>query len=171
MRRLPDMGRRGSSVLLVGAFTVVALAAGSIPAAAGATAPTTPATASAAPSPAVATGAPPTAPPAPAAPLKLAPGVTSNSPPAPHVIGTFAGQLTGPRRALPLTKVLTVPVAPDVDGCDRNYGEPSQCVPKTLPRGQTDVCAYLAQHGIKGVRVKGADARALDPDHDGVVCD
>lgn len=178
MSKLPDLGRRGRSVLLVGAVTVCALAAGTVPASAGSTGPTKPraaVTTSAVPAPSVASGQPPMPPPsataAPDAPLQLAPGVSSNTPPEPHVITTFADGLKGPRRGSPPGRALTVPVAPDVDGCDRNYGESSQCVPKTLPGGQTDVCAYLDQRGIKGVRVKGGDTRALDRNRNGVVCD
>jgi hypothetical protein len=44
-------------------------------------------------------------------------------------------------------------------------------VPNKLPAGQTDVCAYLAEHNIKGVRVKGADAKGIDRNRNGVVCD
>jgi hypothetical protein len=96
--------------------------------------------------------------------------VTTATPPQPHVITTFANQL-GPRRKTSTGRALTVPVRTDVDGCDRNYGTPSQCVPATLPAGQADVCAYLAKRGIKGVRVIGVDVKRLDSNRNGVACD
>ena len=97
--------------------------------------------------------------------------MTTNTPPEPHVITSFADELTGPRKPVPAKGGLTVPVRSDIDGCDRNYGEASQCVPEALPGGQTDICAYLAQRGIKGVRVKGADTRGVDRNRNGVACD
>jgi hypothetical protein len=97
--------------------------------------------------------------------------VTADTPPEPHVITNFADQLKGERRGPAPARALSVPVRADVDGCDRNYGETAQCVPNVLPGGQTDVCAYLAQRGIKGVKVKGADRKELDRNRNGVVCD
>lgn len=195
MRKLTESSGRGKAALVVGAVGIAVLAVGVVPAAAGSTparspvtaaastsppatgptAPSTPATGPASPLPtasstavSTAAGAPP--PGAPTASLPPLAGVTTATPPRPHVITNFANRL-GPRRAAPPGRALTVPVRSDVDGCDRNYGTASQCVPGTLPAGQTDVCAYLAQRGIKGVRVSGTDVKRLDGNHNGVACD
>jgi hypothetical protein len=96
---------------------------------------------------------------------------TASPAPQPHIIKTFANGLTGRRAALPKGPVASVPVRSDVDGCDRAYGEASQCVPDTLPRGQTDLCGYLAKNGLRAVRVHGTDVRNLDPNHNGIACD
>lgn len=183
MRNLRTFNRHGRATLVVGLLSLSAFALGAMPAA-GSPPPSRPEVASpglTAPSAVPggpAAGRPGTPAPGnpvpadPGAPLALPPGVTPQTPPEPHVITTFAGQLQGPRRgAGPPGRGLSVPVRPDIDGCDRNYGEAAQCVPKTLPGGQTDLCAYLAQRGFKGVRVKGTDARGIDRNGNGVVCD
>jgi hypothetical protein len=186
MMRLIGNSRWGKAAVVVGALTISVLALGAVPAAAvslqtktpvssaastrsqtaGPTTPTTP-TASAA---AVPTAAAASSLSAPNAPLRPLPGVTTATPPQPHIITTFANRL-GPRGTTSTGRALAVPVRTDVDGCDRNYGTPSQCVPATLPAGQTDVCAYLAKRGIKGVRVSGLDVKKLDSNRNGVACD
>jgi hypothetical protein len=195
MRKLAESSGWSKAALFVGAVAMAILAVGAVPAAAGSTparspvasaastsppttaptTPSTPATDPASPAPtaspaavSTAAGAPP--PGAPTASLPPLAGVTTATPPRPHMITNFANRL-GPRRTAPPGRALTVPVRSDVDGCDRNYGTAGQCVPGTLPAGQTDVCAYLAQRGIKGVRVSGTDVKRLDGNHNGVACD
>lgn len=56
-----------------------------------------------------------------------------------------------------------------LDGCDRNYGEPHQCVPADLPRGE-EGCAYLEEHHFHNLKVVGEDEKKLDPDSDGIAC-
>jgi hypothetical protein len=57
-----------------------------------------------------------------------------------------------------------------IDGCDRNYGTPAQCVPLTYPAGTTDACEWLAAHGFGPLVVVGTDRQGLDRDGDGVAC-
>ncbi|MEU8228278.1 hypothetical protein AB0C12_01615 [Actinoplanes sp. NPDC048967] len=62
-------------------------------------------------------------------------------------------------------------VRPNVDGCDHNYGEVTQCVPWTFPPGTTDKCAWLAEHGFKKLKVAAADRQKLDTDGNKIACD
>jgi hypothetical protein len=62
------------------------------------------------------------------------------------------------------------PVEAHIDGCDRNYGTPAQCVPWTFPAGTTDVCGWLAAHGFGPLAVVGTDRQGLDRDADGIAC-
>jgi len=77
---------------------------------------------------------------------------------------------------LPKQKSPTAPlkVSAFVDGCDHNYGSPTQCVPLVFPGGVTGVegkCAWLAAHGFTSVIVAGRDSQGLDTDGDGLACD
>jgi hypothetical protein len=72
-----------------------------------------------------------------------------------------------PPRSSPTAKV-RVPAT--VDGCDRNYGEKTQCIPLKFPPDATDKCDWLAAHGFEHIRVVGTDRQKLDHDHDGVAC-
>ena len=82
----------------------------------------------------------------------------------------FAGQ----PGAKPLPKLpsptVTHSVRANVDGCDHNYGEVTQCVPWTFPPGTADKCDWLRERGFKQLRVAGTDRQKLDDDHDGVAC-
>jgi len=82
----------------------------------------------------------------------------------------FAGQ----PGAKPLPKLpsptVTHSVRANVDGCDHNYGEVTQCVPWTFPPGTADKCDWLRERGFKELRVAGTDRQKLDDDHDGVAC-
>jgi len=86
-------------------------------------------------------------------------------------VQTFANQPgVRPLPKLPSpTAVLHQP--PNIDGCDHDYGERTQCVPWTFPPGVTDKCAWLTAHGFSAVRVVGKDRQHLDPDGDGIACD
>ncbi|MFI1994167.1 hypothetical protein [Actinoplanes sp. NPDC020271] len=90
--------------------------------------------------------------------------------PAPFVQHFASGATAGPlpRRKSPTA---TVDVPAFVDGCDHNYGTPTQCVPLTFPPGVTDRCAWLAAHGFTQLLVAGRDDQHLDPDGDGTACD
>jgi hypothetical protein len=94
-----------------------------------------------------------------------------SAPPEPHIIGTFASELAGRRLPVPQKPVRSVPVRADVDGCNRDYGDAGQCIPNRLPPGQTDLCLYLAEHGMKNAKSRGADRSRIDLNRNGVVCD
>jgi hypothetical protein len=72
-----------------------------------------------------------------------------------------------PPRSSPTAKV-RVPAT--VDGCDRNYGEETQCIPLKFPPDATDKCDWLKTHGFEHVLVAHIDRQKLDHDHDGVAC-
>jgi hypothetical protein len=57
-----------------------------------------------------------------------------------------------------------------IDGCDRNYGTPAQCVPWTFPAGTGDGCGWLATHGFGPLMVVGTDRQGLDRNADGTAC-
>ncbi len=145
--------------------------AGSTPLPTAAEVPTTPGPA--VPGATVGSAPVPPPPPAPATPAPATPAPPPGSPstPEPHVITTFADQLRGGPTPVSGRGLRSVPVRPDIDGCDRDYGTVAQCIPKALPGGQGDLCRYLAQRGIKGVKVRGADRQQLDRNRNGVVCD
>jgi hypothetical protein len=89
--------------------------------------------------------------------------------PAPHIITQFANGLKGAHKVLPRVPV-PVPLGNDIDGCNHDYGEPGQCVPRHLPPGQTNWCSYLASHRLAHVKVHGRDSLGLDPGHIGLTC-
>ncbi|MET0424668.1 MAG: hypothetical protein ABW046_12380 [Actinoplanes sp.] len=88
--------------------------------------------------------------------------------PAPFV-ATFQ---TGTTRPLPARRspTATLAVPANVDGCDRGYGTPTQCVPWKFPPGVTGKCAWLAANGFTRLTVTGPDRHRLDPDQDGLAC-
>jgi hypothetical protein len=90
--------------------------------------------------------------------------------PAPRVHGSFASELSGERKRIPRRPQPPAPVPPDVDGCNRAYGNAAQCIPSELPPGQTDYCEYLRSHGFPPVRVNGSDPERLDADGNGIAC-
>jgi len=119
------------------------------------------------------------APSAPALSASAAPAPTtrpsSSSPAAAATVGpfvqTFADQPgVRPQPALP-SPTATLPIRANIDGCDRNYGSVSQCVPWIFPPGTTDKCAWLAAHGFKDLPIVGSDRQHLDPDGNGTACD
>ncbi|WP_031509509.1 galactose oxidase early set domain-containing protein [Streptomyces megasporus] len=60
-----------------------------------------------------------------------------------------------------------------VDGCDRSYGDPSQCLPGVFPRevkGSAAKCRWLDDRGWKPFAVHGRDRHRLDTDGDGTAC-
>jgi hypothetical protein len=59
----------------------------------------------------------------------------------------------------------------NVDGCDHDYGTPSQCVPWTIPAPAGQRCQWLAAQGFRPVKVYGRDRQHLDTNHDGIACD
>ncbi|GAA0806203.1 galactose oxidase early set domain-containing protein [Spirilliplanes yamanashiensis] len=61
-------------------------------------------------------------------------------------------------------------VAGGFDGCDRDYGDPGQCVPRRLPAEVTDACAWLRERDYLPLTVRGRDALGLDRDRDGRAC-
>jgi hypothetical protein len=92
---------------------------------------------------------------------------------APHV-QPFALRLGGRPALGPLARPSKVPVAPQIDGCDHDYGVNGQCVPWTFPPGVAATaaarCGWLAVHGMHGLKVRGTDRLGLDPRHRGVAC-
>jgi hypothetical protein len=95
--------------------------------------------------------------------------------PSPHApaapfVQRFAAQ-PGVRPLAPRrSPTATVPVRANVDGCDHNYGEKTQCVPAQFPPDVTDKCDWLEERGFKSIRVVGTDRQKLDEDHDRVAC-
>jgi hypothetical protein len=90
--------------------------------------------------------------------------------PEPYV-QNFAHQ-PGARPKRPLASPRTThSVRPNVDGCDRNYGTVTQCVPWKFPAGTTDKCGWLAGHGFGRLVVQGVDRQRLDRDGNGIACD
>ena len=71
-----------------------------------------------------------------------------------------------PRRS----PMATVGVPANVDGCDRNYGERTQCIPVHFPPDATNKCDWLKAHGFQRIRVVGTDSQRLDHNRDGVAC-
>lgn len=63
----------------------------------------------------------------------------------------------------------------DWGGCDRNYGEPTQCVPWEFPDGITapeDKCLWLELNGFTtAIEVAGTDRQRLDTDGNKIACD
>ncbi|GAA2432758.1 galactose oxidase-like domain-containing protein [Streptomyces macrosporus] len=60
-----------------------------------------------------------------------------------------------------------------VDGCDRSYGDPSQCLPSVFPaevKGSAAKCRWLDGQGWKPFPVHGRDRHRLDTDRDGTAC-
>jgi hypothetical protein len=90
--------------------------------------------------------------------------------PAPFVQTFAARPGAQPLRPLPSpTRTLRVPA--NVDGCDRNYGTRSQCIPWTFPAGITAKCDWLRVHGFTNPAVVGADRHRLDRDGNRIACD
>ncbi|ATO85400.1 hypothetical protein ACWT_5985 [Actinoplanes sp. SE50] len=125
--------------------------------------------------PAVAATVPPS-PPAPVASPAERPATASAAVPAvrpapfvQHFAGGPAASPAAPRKS----PAGPVKVSAFVDGCDHNYGTPTQCVPLTFPGGLTDAatkCAWLTAHGFTSLVVAGRDDQRLDPDGDHVAC-
>jgi hypothetical protein len=90
--------------------------------------------------------------------------------PTPRVHGSFASELSGERKRIPRRPQPPAPVPPDVDGCNRAYGNAAQCIPSELPPGETDYCAYFSSRGFPPVQVNGSDPERLDPDGNGIAC-
>jgi hypothetical protein len=85
-------------------------------------------------------------------------------------VQTFADQ-PGVRPQPPVASpTATLRIAANIDGCDHNYGAPTQCVPWTFPAGTADKCGWLTEHGFAALKVVGTDRQHLDPDHDGIGC-
>ena len=105
-----------------------------------------------------------------AVPSPAAPG-GPGGPTAEPFVQNYAGQ-PGAKPLKPLPSPMrTHFVRPNVDGCDHNYGETTQCVPWTFPAGTKDKCAWLADHGFDKLKVAAADRQQLDPDGNGIACD
>ncbi|WP_330177685.1 galactose oxidase early set domain-containing protein [Streptomyces sp. NBC_01498] len=91
----------------------------------------------------------------------------------------FAGELGRPAKK-PLKKRTSVPVSPEVSGCDRHYGSADVCVPTVFPdtvraTKRTTLtrarCDWLAANGYGALKVNGKDdPLRLDPDRDGRAC-
>ncbi|GAA4588933.1 hypothetical protein BJY16_008726 [Actinoplanes octamycinicus] len=113
-------------------------------------------------------------------PTHSLPTFTSLPPPAPSrvVPAPFVQRFAAEPTATPLpprqSPTAPLTVSAFVDGCDHNYGTPTQCVPLTFPAGVTGTggkCAWLAAHGFTGLIVAGRDAQDLDADGDGIACE
>ncbi|MFI7547815.1 hypothetical protein [Actinoplanes sp. NPDC049599] len=112
----------------------------------------------------------PAAPPAAATAASSSPAAPGG-PVAEPFVQNFAGQPgVKPLKPLP-SPTKTRYVRPNVDGCDHNYGEITQCVPWTFPPGTKDKCAWLTERGFLPLTVAAADRQKLDPDGNKVACD
>ncbi|HWS32051.1 MAG TPA: hypothetical protein VN408_04830 [Actinoplanes sp.] len=88
-------------------------------------------------------------------------------------VQTFADQPGArPLSRLP-SPTTTVSMPVNVDGCDRSYGTRSQCVPRNLPPGVTDVCTWLRDRGFldRPLTARTPDRHHLDTDTNGFACD
>jgi len=113
-----------------------------------------------------------------AAPPSAAASSTRVASPAPVPPGSaapfvqaFANQPGVPAQAPLPSPTAKLSMAPNLDGCDHDYGTVAQCVPWTFPAGVTDKCAWLQEHGFVHLKVVGTDRQHLDPDGDRVACD
>ena len=115
--------------------------------------------------------APPSPPPTAAAATAIPSSPATGGAVAEPFVQNFAGQ-PGAKPLRPLSSpTATHFVRPNVDGCDHNYGEITQCVPWTFPAGTRDKCAWLAERGFKTLKVAAADRQKLDPDGNRIACD
>jgi hypothetical protein len=57
-----------------------------------------------------------------------------------------------------------------IDGCDRSYGSPPVCVPRSFPPGVTDRCTWLRGRGYQSLTRRGPDRHQLDRNADGKAC-
>lgn len=88
-----------------------------------------------------------------------------NAAPAPDV-QVFDNGLTAHVAKAPHTVNLAHP-----DGCDRNYGNASQCVPWTIPAANpTADCAWLRSNGFGPLKVVGTNRQNLPENSEGYVC-
>jgi hypothetical protein len=178
------------AVVLVVVLAVVALVAGeAVPPARGDAGPVTTGPAAPATGPLIG----PTAPAAPTTPATPAAPVTSRSSPtdpagnrSPHVPAEVVDPsgpstpepLIHPFAQLPGASAESPPAGPpaslprqiEADGCDRHYGEVTQCIPLAFPPGVTDRCGWLQARDFGPLAVHGEDRQQLDADGDGTAC-
>jgi hypothetical protein len=57
-----------------------------------------------------------------------------------------------------------------IDGCDRSYGSPPTCVPRSFPPGVSDRCTWLRGRGYQSLTRRGPDRQGLDRNGDGTAC-
>ncbi len=104
----------------------------------------------------------------PEATLAVSPSAASASP-APYV-PYFGGSAPGKTRVV---KNRDVPVKEpvNVDGCDHDYGAPSQCVPWQIPGSSPQAaCAWLKANGFGPLYVYGTNRQHLPENSAGYVC-
>lgn len=89
--------------------------------------------------------------------------------PAPH-IQPFAQQPGVARQKPSPSPIATYRVAPNIDGCDHNYGVAGQCIPWVFPSGTADGCAWLREHDFGPLVVAGQDRLHLDTNRDQIAC-
>jgi hypothetical protein len=89
--------------------------------------------------------------------------------PTPHIqpFAQLPGVSPQPRRSGPPARADRLVT---VDGCDRRYGGPDECVPRNFPPGVTDRCAWLRARGHPPAARRGEDSQGLDRNGDGVAC-
>ena len=113
---------------------------------------------------------PSAAPPSSAAPTRGTSPVPVPTGSAGPFVQAFANQPGVPAQAPVASPTARLSMAPNLDGCDHDYGTVAQCVPATFPAGVTDKCAWLAAHGFKNLKVVGVDRQNLDPDGNKIAC-
>lgn len=91
----------------------------------------------------------------------------------PHIHDFADAPARAPKKAQ--KKRSSVPVSPQIAGCDRHYGTAGVCVPTVFPQRvkatTTARCAWLSAHDYGRLRVNGRDdPLRLDPNRDGVAC-
>jgi hypothetical protein len=84
-----------------------------------------------------------------------------------HPFAQLPGASAEPPRAGPTA---SLPRQIEADGCDRHYGEVTQCIPLAFPPGVTDRCEWLQARGYGPLAVHGEDRQHLDGDGDGTAC-
>jgi hypothetical protein len=84
-----------------------------------------------------------------------------------HPFAQLPGASAEPKRSGPPA---SLPRQIEADGCDRHYGEVTQCIPLAFPPGVTDRCGWLQARGYGPLGVHGEDRQHLDTDADGIAC-
>ncbi|MCC3766685.1 DUF1929 domain-containing protein [Streptomyces sp. UNOC14_S4] len=97
------------------------------------------------------------------------------APMAAPMVHHFAAAMPHTATHRPQQKRTSVPVDPQLSGCDRHYGAANVCVPTVFPPTVAPTtegrCTWLKQHGYRDLKVNGRDdPLRLRPDGDGRVC-
>ncbi|RFU86971.1 DUF1929 domain-containing protein [Streptomyces triticagri] len=101
------------------------------------------------------------------------PAALAKAAPSAHVHDFADAPAGSPKK--PAAEKDSVPVAPQISGCDRHYGSANVCIPTNFPDTVAPTtkerCTWLKDNGYGPLKVNGQeDPLRLDPDGDGRVC-